>query len=64
MGRANVVPTALFSSRPVWKLHNFGSTPPRETPSMNTEKKKKQWITPSVKVVMIFFECTSYAGAV
>jgi len=30
---------------------------------MNPDKKKKQWITPSVKVVMIFFECTSYAGA-
>jgi hypothetical protein len=31
---------------------------------MNAPKKKKQWITPSVKEVMIFFECTCYAGAV
>ena len=31
---------------------------------MKTEARKKQWITPSVKVVMIFFECTCYAGAV
>jgi len=31
---------------------------------MKTATKKKQWITPSVKEVKIFFECTCYAGAV
>jgi len=25
---------------------------------------KKKWIKPSVKDVLIFFECTAYAGAV
>ena len=31
--------------------------------TMNTQQ-KKQWIKPSMKDVMIFFECTCYSGAV
>jgi hypothetical protein len=31
---------------------------------MKTVPQKKQWITPSVREVRIFFECTCYAGAV
>jgi len=51
----------VFSSRAGRKRATFL---PTQIPSMKTPKNKKQWITPSVKVVMIFFECTSYAGAV
>ena len=35
----------------------------RRTVPMKTNQ-KKQWIKPSMKDVMIFFECTCYSGAV
>jgi hypothetical protein len=31
---------------------------------MKTPGSKKRWIKPSIKDVMIFFECTCYAGSV
>jgi hypothetical protein len=30
---------------------------------MKTAHPKKQWITPAIKEIPIFFECTCYAGA-
>ena len=54
----------FFYSRQCGNWTTIIHLPTTKIPSMNTEKKKKQWITPSVKVVMIFFECTCYAGAV
>jgi hypothetical protein len=30
---------------------------------MKTPAVKKRWIKPSIKDVMIFFECTCYAGS-
>ena len=29
----------------------------------SSKQKKKRWETPAFKKIMIFFECTSYAGA-
>jgi len=31
---------------------------------MNTPQKKKQWMKPGLKEIVIFFECTCYAGSV
>lgn len=30
---------------------------------MKQPKTKKQWVKPNLEAVMIFFECTSYSGA-
>jgi hypothetical protein len=31
---------------------------------MGMKRKRKRWIKPALKAMPIFFECTSYAGAI
>jgi hypothetical protein len=53
----------IFSSRGAGE-YSTSSKPAEIFSFMKTEPKKKQWITPRVREVRIFFECTCYAGAV
>ena len=49
-------------------VYRFYSTTSTNYPNKNTltlmKSIKKKWIKPAVKDVLIFFECTAYAGAV